>query len=98
MQMALSTLLPKLLILVKLSNMDYEQYVADIQSIAINSEAHQDFLQLVGSCRNYYTVTELIERMVSHALNQWIEHGTDYLAVLWMIKTLCEEEKVLLYT
>jgi hypothetical protein len=39
-------------------------------------------------------VTELIEIMMSHACNRWIERDIDYLAVLWRIKTLCEEEKV----
>jgi hypothetical protein len=55
MQTALSTSLSQLLIPVMLSNTDYDQYVADIQSIATNFEAHQDFRQLVGSSKHFYT-------------------------------------------
>jgi hypothetical protein len=55
MRTALSASLSRLLIPVKLSNTDYDQYVADIQSIATNFEAHQDFRQLIGSSKHFYT-------------------------------------------
>jgi hypothetical protein len=55
------------------------------------------FLERFGRLWIAERVTELIERMMSHAWNQWIERGIDYLAVLWRIKALCEEEKVLLH-
>jgi hypothetical protein len=60
-------------------------------------ENHQNASQFVAAFKKAI-VTELIERMVSHALNPWIECGIDYLAVSWRIKTLCEEEKVPLHT
>ena len=54
MRRALNPSLSKYLISVTLSNTDYDAYVAGIQPISTNFEAHPEFRKSTGSSKHYY--------------------------------------------
>jgi hypothetical protein len=54
MRRAINPLLSKYLITARLSYTDYDEYVAEVQSIATNLEAHSEFQGQSGSKKHYY--------------------------------------------